>query len=74
MVLNYRGFYCLGFKMWPLAVSTSDQEMYGRFAKPKYSGRNNEVTVLPRWPSCGAPLYLTVYAQSFFFLHFQGHL
>ena len=36
------------FKMWPLAVSTSDRisdgyykEMVGRFAWPKYRGRNN---------------------------------
>ena len=44
--------------MWPLAVLTGDsiyvffnKEMYGRFARrSKKSGRNNEVTVLPRWP------------------------
>ena len=45
------------FKMWPLAILTGERingvfyrEMYGRFAGPKNSGRNNEVTVLPRWP------------------------
>ena len=27
------------------------KKMYGRFARrPKQIGRNNEVTVLPRWP------------------------
>ena len=26
------------------------KKMYGRFAGPKKRGRNNEVTVLPRWP------------------------
>ena len=38
--------------MWPLAVLTGDsingyfyQEMYGRFAGPKKTGRYNEVTV-----------------------------
>ena len=39
--------------MWPLAVLTRDsinvfffyEEMYGRFAGPKKSGRNNEVAV-----------------------------
>ena len=42
--------------MWPLAVLTRDsinvffyKEMYGRFDGPKKSGRNSEVTVLPRW-------------------------
>ena len=43
--------------MWPLAVLTGDRitgfffykEMYGRLAGPKKSGRNNKVTVLPRW-------------------------
>ena len=40
-----------------LATLTGDRinrffykEMYGRFAGPKKSGRNNEVTLLPRWP------------------------
>ena len=44
-------------KMWPLAVVMGDpaftvffyKEMYGCFAGPKKSGRNNEVSVLPRW-------------------------
>ena len=43
--------------MWPLAVVMGDpaftvffyKEMYGCFAGPKKSGRNNEVSVLPRW-------------------------
>ena len=43
--------------MWRLAVFTGDlinagflQEIeYGPFAGPKKIGRNNEVTVLPRW-------------------------
>ena len=35
--------------------------MYGRFCRAaKKSGRFNEVTVLPRWPEGGAPLYLLV--------------
>ena len=34
-----------------------DKEMYGRFAGPKKSGSNNEVTVLPRWLEGGVPLY-----------------
>ena len=40
------------FKVWPLAVLTGFfyKEMYGRFARPKKTGRNNKVTVLPRWP------------------------
>ena len=45
-------------KLWPLAVLTGDRinevffykKMYDRFAEPKRSGCNNEVTVLPRWP------------------------
>ena len=44
--------------MWPLAVLTGDRinegflykKLYGPFAGPKKIGRNNEVTVLPRWP------------------------
>ena len=43
--------------MWPLAVLAGDcinvffnREMYGRFAGPKKTGCNNEVTVLSRWP------------------------
>ena len=43
--------------MWPWAVLTGDRingffykEMYGRFAGPNKSDRNNEVTVLSRWP------------------------
>ena len=44
--------------MWLLAVLTGDRinegffykDMYGRFAGQKRSGRNNEVTTLPRWP------------------------
>ena len=32
--------------------------MYGRFAGPKLkSGRNMEVTVLPKWPEDWVPLY-----------------
>ena len=26
------------------------KKMYGRFSGPKKGGRNNVVTVLPRWP------------------------
>ena len=50
--------------MWPLAVLTGDRingffykEMYGCFAAPKKTGRNNEVIVLSRWPWGGVPLY-----------------
>ena len=31
-------------------VSFISPDMYGRFAGQKRSGRNNEVTTLPRWP------------------------
>ena len=35
--------------------------MYGRFCRAaNKSGRFNEVTVLPRWPEGGGPLYLLV--------------
>ena len=46
-------------KTWLLAVLTGNRinegflffkKMYGLFAGPKNSGRNNELTVLPRWP------------------------
>ena len=50
--------------MWPLAILTGERingvfyrEMYSRFVGPKNSGRNNEVTVLPRWPLGGVPMY-----------------
>ena len=29
------------------------KKMYGFFARPKKSGHNNKVTVLPRWPQGG---------------------
>ena len=31
------------------------KEKHGRFAGPKKSGRNNEITVLLRWPYRGVP-------------------
>ena len=38
--------------MWPLAVLTRVfyKKMYGRFVGQKKRGRNNEATVLARWP------------------------
>ena len=46
------------FEMWPLAVLTGDRISEGfflyenvwPFCPAKKSDRNNEVTVLPRWP------------------------
>ena len=36
------------------------KKMYGPFARRPKNGRNNEVTVLPRWPQGGVSLYLIV--------------
>ena len=59
MGVNYKRSYCLGFHvkcgLWPWSWVTRHlrvffyKEMYGCFAGPKKSGRNNEVSVLPRW-------------------------
>ena len=44
------------------------KEMYGHFSGPNKSGRNNEVTVLPRLPQGGVPLYLGVFYIGLFSL------
>ena len=43
--------------MWPEAILMGDpvnvffsKERYGRFARPKKTGSNNETTILTRWP------------------------
>ena len=33
------------------------KEIYGRFAGPKKTGSDNEVTILPRWPYGRVSLY-----------------
>ena len=51
-------FYCLGFKMWPLAILTDDcinkifllRKCMAVLPGQKKTGRNNKVTVLSRWP------------------------
>ena len=56
--LNYKEIYELGHwesGRWPYQWETvltgfSYKRMYGRFAGPEKSDRNNEVTVLTGWP------------------------
>ena len=36
---------------WPYKKGFFDKKMYGRFARPKKSGRNNEVTAVKEFVS-----------------------
>ena len=50
----------MGNKNWAVLTRVFYKKVYGRFAgRPPKIGGNNDVTVSPRWPLGGVPLYVS---------------